>query len=167
MENETVGPTSEITATSTTAIKPARKKAIVKKARKAKKVKKAAQKAKVLGKRYSDSEKQRILTFIKNNPQRGSLSKAVKEFGVTFLTLKAWIKKEGVQLNKVVKSAVKAVKGTGKRGRPKGSTNKGAISKIAKSLKVGEHEFDKVVAEIQTKRKELRQLMAKLAKVAV
>ena len=98
-QNETTETSTEGTATPIKVkrkyTKKASKKVAVKKT--VKKAKKATQKVKVLGKRYSESEKQRILTFIKNNPQRGSLSKAVKEFGVTFLTLKAWIKKEGVQ----------------------------------------------------------------------
>jgi len=135
--------------------KPAKRKKTMKKSSVKKAIKKTVKKATKTGTRYTEAEKQKVIDFVKNNPGRGSLSKAVREFGVTFLTLKSWLKKEGGQVEKAVKSIVKSVKG--KRGRPKGS--------VSKALGKGVDEFDSLVKAIQAKRSELKDLMTRLQKV--
>jgi len=118
-------------------------------------IKKAIKKAVKTGTRYSEAEKQKILDFVKSNAGHGVMNKAMKEFGVSYISLRNWIKKEGIVLKKTAKSVLGKV--SGKRGRPKGSASK-AVGK-------GKDEFDSLVKAIQAKRSELKDLMVRLSKV--
>ena len=106
------------------------------------------------GKRYTDAEKQKIVDFVtaynaKNG--RGGASNASKKFGVSQLTVGAWLKK-GKTTTKV------AAKGA-RRGRPPGSKAKTVVAASAGRTKIlaALGKADQVIA---AKRKELDALEA-------
>lgn len=164
---------SSITSpTSSKASKPARKKVTVKKSS-AKKIskktvkkvnkapaQKAAKKATKTGKRYSPELKAEVVKFVHDNQSRGIMGKAMAKYKISYISLRNWLKASG-GVGK--KASVGAVKVKGKRGRPKGSGKKS--SAVAKLGKVVGDDFDKIVAQIQEKRKELKQLMSSLGGV--
>ena len=79
------------------------------------------------GKRYGDAEKARILeqamAEIKNG---GQITKIAEKLGVTFFTLKTWLKESGS--SKESGGAIAQKRG---RGRPKGSLKKTAVAPAA------------------------------------
>jgi len=79
------------------------------------------------GKRYGDAEKARILeqamAEIKNG---GQITKIAEKLGVTFFTLKTWLKESGS--SKESGGAIAQKRG---RGRPKGSLKKTAAAPVA------------------------------------
>ena len=82
------------------------------------------------GKRYTDEEKQEIVDFVNEYNAakgRGGAANASKKFGVSQLTIGAWLKKgKGGATKKVKAAAKKATKGA-KRGRPPGRPAKAAV----------------------------------------
>jgi len=161
-ENAAVYQEEEASITSTSpkpiSTKPAkRKKTPMKKPSIKKAIKKAVKKAAKTGTRYTEEEKQKVIDFVKNNAGHGVMNKAMKEFGVSYISLRNWIKKEGIVLKKTAKSVLGKV--AGKRGRPKGS--------VSKALGKGKDEFDSLVKVIQEKRAELKDLMGRLSKITM
>ena len=73
--------------------------------------KSAKSRAKAKAKRYTPSQKEEILAFIKKEG-RGGQTKAVARFGVTAATLSAW-KKKGKGATKAVVRSAKALRATG------------------------------------------------------
>ena len=114
------------------------------------------------GKRYTDAEKQKIVDFVtaynaKNG--RGGASNASKKFGVSQLTVGAWLKKGKTTTKVAAKVAVKgAVKGA-RRGRPPGSKAKTVVAASGSRTRIlaALGKADQVIA---AKRKELNALEA-------
>lgn len=122
------------------------------------------------GKRYTDEEKQVIIDFVNEYNAangRGGAANASKKFGVSQLTVGAWLKggakKKGRKAAK--KTVKKATKGA-RRGRPPGSK---ATAKVATSGAGNRSDvlaaLSKADKEIASKRKELAALEAKFEKL--
>ena len=110
------------------------------------------------GKRYTDAEKQKIVDFVtaynaKNG--RGGASNASKKFGVSQLTVGAWLKKGKTTTKVAVKGAAKGAR----RGRPPGSKAKTVVAASAGRTRIlaALGKADQVIA---AKRKELDALEA-------
>ena len=158
-QNQSTEPAAEGGTTPVKAKRKYTKKTSKKVAKKSSKksVKKAVKgKAKVGRKGYDQDFKDKVLAFVKADPNRGIKAKAVKKFGVNSITLTSWLKAAGVKVNtkggKGPKKAAKAP-GTGKRGRPLGSSKKPS----------GGDTFEKLVEEIRTTKAHLKDLVARLA----
>jgi transposase-like protein len=111
------------------------------------------------GKRYTDDEKQKIVDFVNSYNEangRGGAANASKKFGVSQLTVGAWLKK-GKTTNK------KAAKGA-KRGRPVGPKAKVAVAATGGRTKILAA-LAKADAVIAAKRKELDALEAQFEKL--
>jgi transposase-like protein len=81
-------------------------------------VKASANEKKSRGKRYSGDEKTKILEqALAEIGQGGQITKIAEKLGVTFFTLKSWLKESG-----------QAVKTTGKRGRAKGARKQAKVT---------------------------------------
>jgi transposase-like protein len=127
-----------------------------------------ASKKSTKGKRYTDEEKQEIVNFVSEYNAangRGGAANASKKFGVSQLTVGAWLKGKGGAKSKAPK-APKAAKGA-RRGRPPGSKGvaKAAVVAVAgdrSSVLAALSQADK---EIAAKRKELVALEAKFEKL--
>ena len=167
-QNQSSEPSAEGGSAPAKAKRKYTKKASKKVARKSakKSAKKAAKKAvkgktKVGRKGYDQDFKDKVLAFVKADPNRGIKAKAVKKFGVNSITLTSWLKAAGVKVNtkggKAVKSAAKAT-GTGKRGRPSGSSNK-----VTGSKKHSPDTFENLVEEIRQTKAKLKDLVGRLA----
>lgn len=140
------------------------KKAAKKSAKKS--VKKAAKgKAKVGRKGYDKDFKDKVIAFVKADPNRGIKAKAVSKFGVTSITLDNWLKAAGIKVNtKGGKALKQASKGSDKpkgRGRPKGSSNKTTIG--SKKSSGSPDTFENLVEQIRTTKAHLKDLVARLA----
>ena len=124
--------------------------------------KSAKGKAKVGRKGYDQDFKDKVLAFVKADPNRGIKAKTVKKFKVTSITLTSWLKEAGVKVDtKGGKGSKKAATGSDKpkgRGRPKGSGNKASGPK-----KTSGDTFEKLVEEIRATKAHLKDLVARLA----
>jgi transposase-like protein len=79
------------------------------------------------GKRYGDAEKARILEqALAEIKDGGQITKIAEKLGVTFFTLKTWLKESGS--SKESGGAIAQKRG---RGRPKGSLKKTAVAPAA------------------------------------
>lgn len=76
--------------------------------------------------RYNDEKKQEIISFLKDNPGRGNMSRAKDAFGISFVTLRKIAAEAGI-------AAEAKGEGRGKKavGRPAGAASKGGASKRA------------------------------------
>lgn len=104
------------------------------------------------GKRYSDSQKEKILEFVEKydeKHERGGMSRAQEKFNVSYLTIRSWMK-PGVKAKKMGRPAktAKPPKGVKKIGRP---------AKAPADLE----------ATLQALRDQVAQLSARLAKIEV
>lgn len=104
------------------------------------------------GKRYSDSQKEKILEFVEKydeKHERGGMSRAQEKFNVSYLTIRSWMK-PGVKAKKMGRPAktAKPTKGVKKIGRP---------AKAPADLE----------ATLQALRDQVAQLSARLAKIEV
>lgn len=123
------------------------------------------------GKRYTDEEKQEIVNFVNDYNAangRGGAANASKKFGVSQLTVGAWLKGKGAAKSSAPKAAAapKAVKGA-RRGRPPGSKGGAKAAAVAvdgdrSSVLAALSQADK---EIAAKRKELVALEAQFEKL--
>ena len=132
--------------------KRAPKKAAESAPKKAAKAPTAAKKA-VRGKRYTSDEKSKVVEFVgKLNLEkgRGGVAAAVREFGVTALTISSWIKRGG-------KSTAPA-KAAAKKGarRPAGRENVLAeLVEVQKQITRQKAQLDKLEARFDTLKKSL------------
>ena len=114
------------------------------------------------GKRYTDAEKQKIVDFVNSYNEangRGGASNASKKFGVSQLTVGAWLKKGTTTTTKAkTKTAKKAAKGA-RRGRPPGRKAKASVGASSGRTKLLAA-LGKVDGQIAAKRKELNALEA-------
>ena len=143
MTAETIDTSKETGATPT---KPKRKytrKAGPKAAKKVAKktIKKAAKGKGKVGRGYTPEKIQEVLDFLNANPGRGSKTKAAKKFGITYITISNWVKKQGGTTAKKAKNG---------RGRPKGSSKKTSGSGDT---------LDNLMAAIKAKKAELTDLL--------
>ncbi len=95
------------------AAKKGRGKKVAKKTGKpaAKVAKKRAAKAKSTGTRYSPEFKSQVLEWLHDNPERGSVGQALKKFGISYISLRGWMKKAGM----AKPGSTRAKKSVGKR----------------------------------------------------
>lgn len=135
---------------------PAKAAKVAKAAKPAKVAKKAkAEGASKVGTRYTDEQKQEVVDFtVAYNEAngRGGQSKAAAKFGVSPLTVMAWLKSAGVK-GGAKKVAVKAPKAT-KAAKP---------AKVAKSSSGSD--FDSKLSALQALRKEIASAEAALDKL--
>ena len=83
--------------------------------------KSASKKGKGTGKRYTEEQRREILKWLEAHPGHGSIGKAIHRFGVSYISLRNWMKKSGVARpeRKGAKAKPGRPAGTGKRrGRP-------------------------------------------------
>ena len=138
---------------------PAKAAKVAKAAKPAKVAKKAkAEGASKVGTRYTDEQKQEVVDFtVAYNEAngRGGQSKAAAKFGVSPLTVMAWLKSAGVK-GGAKKVAVKAPKAT-KAAKP------AKVAKVAKSSSGSD--FDSKLSALQALRKEIASAEAALDKL--
>ena len=123
------------------------------------------------GKRYTDEEKQEIVDFVNEYNAakgRGGAANASKKFGVSQLTIGAWLKKgKGGATKKVKAAAKKATKGA-KRGRPPGRPAKAAVvasggrAKVLAALAKADEAIAAKRAELDALEAKFEQLKASL-----
>jgi len=122
---------SEITTTSTESITVPE--SASKKTRKQRVVKvKAPRKAKAprrgkgkTGKRYSPEFKANVLKWLSDNNERGSVGKAMEKFGMSYISLRGWLRNAGISKPGRKGKKGKVGRPKGKRGRPVGSGRRG------------------------------------------
>ncbi|MFC7338682.1 hypothetical protein ACFQY0_15915 [Haloferula chungangensis] len=122
-----------------------------------------ANKKSTKGKRYTDEEKQEIIDFVNEYNAangRGGAANASKKFGVSQLTVGAWLKGGAKKVGKASSKVSKKAGKVARRGRPPGSkakasaTGSGGRSEVLAAMA----QADK---EIAAARKELAALEAK------
>ncbi len=145
------------------------------KAPKAEKAPKAPKAEKVAGKvkpgtRYTPEQKKAVTDFVVSYNEengRGGSSTAVKKFGVSPLTVIAWLKAAGVtgstnKAKKITKAgAVKAPKGV-KQAKSLGAKTSGGFSAKLSSLLTLSGQIDKVEAELLNLKAQFSSLKASL-----
>ncbi len=137
------------------------------KAAKAPKAKKSAGKSK-LGSRYSDEQKKELTDFVTSYNAangRGGSSQAAKKFGVSPLTVVAWLKAAGVKgsSNKVAKKASKAATAKAPKAAKKANAAaSGGFSAKLSSLLALSGQIDKAEAELADLKAKFSSLKASL-----
>jgi len=93
------------------------------------------------GKRYSPEFKVTVIKWLSENNERGSIGRAMRKFGMSYISLQGWLKAAGLKGGKKVKGK-RLGRPPGKRGRPTGSKSvsqptfsKSARKRILKGLK--------------------------------
>jgi transposase-like protein len=140
-------------ATAKANVKVAKKtsKKVAKKA--AKKTSKGKGKGKT-GTRYSEEVKAEAVAYINDNPGRGIVGKAMKKYGVSYISIRNWLKNAGVKGKKAAKGTG-TPKVKGKRGRPPGTA-----TASSKTFGSGDT-LDTLMAAIKAKKAELSDLLKK------
>ncbi|WP_348223457.1 hypothetical protein [Luteolibacter sp.] len=115
----------------------------------------------VRGKRYSDSEKAEVIAFVEKHDAangRGGKSAAAKQFGITPVTLGAWMKGGG----KGKKAGKRQPKTVGTGGKSTGPSTGGSFSQKVKELTDLAGQIDKAQAALAKLRQRFDALKAAL-----
>jgi transposase-like protein len=114
----------------------------------------------VRGKRYSTEEKSKVVTFITEynaTNGRGGQTAAVAKFGISQLSIAAWLKKSGV------KSSTKASGKASKKASTKTVVAKGGnqVKKLSAMLSLS-NEIEKLESNLKAKQAQFNSLKASL-----
>lgn len=136
------------------------------KAKKAAKAPKATKAAGKLGSRYSDEQKKELTDFVVSYNAangRGGSSQAAKKFGVSPLTVMAWLKAAGIKVSagKVARKASKAAPAKAAR-KANGASSNGGFSAKLSSLLALSGQIDKAEAELAQLKAKFSALKASL-----